>query len=137
MLREVRARSPRESTLYLGDNARAPYGSRPDEEIVALSGECLDWLLEQDVKAVVVACSTSSSVALGQLERRSRVPVLGIIRPAAVAAARATRSGCIGVIATETTVRSGSFPRAIAQERPASQDPGHRHARARAPGRVG
>ena len=118
VLREVRARSPRESTLYLGDNARAPYGSRPDPEVVMLSGECLDWLLEQHVKAVVVACSTSSSVALDQLQRRSTVPVLGIVEPAATAAAAATRSGHVGVIATETTVRSGSFPRAIARERP-------------------
>ena len=118
VLREVRTRVPRESTLYLGDNARAPYGSRPDTEVVVLSGECLDWLLGQDVKAVVVACSTSSSVALDQLRRHSTVPVLGIIAPAAAAAAVATRSGRIGVIATETTVRSGSFPRAIMRERP-------------------
>ena len=118
VLREVRRRLPSESTVYLGDNARAPYGSRPDSEIVTLSGECLDHLVEQGVKAIVVACSTSSSVAFAQLRRRSPVPVLSIVRPGAAAAAAATRSGRIGVIATETTVRSGSFPRAIADERP-------------------
>jgi glutamate racemase len=118
VLREVRRRLPSESTVYLGDNARAPYGSRPDNEIVTLSGECLDHLAGQDVKAIVVACSTSSSVALAQLRRRSPVPILGIVRPGAVAACRATRTGRIGVVATETTIRSGSFPRAISDELP-------------------
>ncbi len=118
VLRELRRRLPGESTIYLGDNARAPYGSRPDDEIVALSGACLDRLLDRGVKTVVVACSTSSSVALEHLERRSGVPVLGIIRPGATAAANASPSGRIGVIATETTIRSGSFLRAIAAARP-------------------
>ena len=83
VLREVRRRLPRESTIYLGDNARAPYGPRPDEEIVHSAAECLDHLVARDVKAIVVACSTSSAVALAQLRRRSDVPVLGVVRPGA------------------------------------------------------
>ena len=118
VLHALRRRLPRESTIYLGDNARAPYGSRPDAKIVQLSGECLDHLLQQDVKVVVVACSTSSSVALAQLRHRSTVPILGVVRPGATAAAFASRTGRIGVIATETTIRSGAFPRAIIEERP-------------------
>lgn len=118
VLREVRRRLPRESTVYLGDNARAPYGPRRDDEVIRFSGECLDQLVRQDVKAIVVACNTSSSVALPWLRRRCDLPILGVVRPGAVAAAAATRNGRIGVIATEATIRSGAYPRAIVDERP-------------------
>jgi len=118
VLREVRRRLPRESTIYLGDNARAPYGPRRDEEVVRFSAECLDHLMRQDVKAIVVACNTSSSVALSSLRQRCDLPILGVVRPGAVAAAAATRNGRIGVIATEATIRSGAYPRAIVDERP-------------------
>ena len=118
VLREVRRRLPRESTIYLGDNERAPYGPRRDDEVIRFSGECLDQLVRQDVKAIVVACNTSSSVALTWLRRRCDLPILGVVRPGAMAAAVATRNGRIGVIATEATIRSGAYPRAIADERP-------------------
>ena len=67
VLREILRRSPRESTIYLGDNARAPYGTRTDEEVRAFSTEALDALVDRDVKAIVVACNTSTAVALGRL----------------------------------------------------------------------
>jgi glutamate racemase len=109
---------PRESTVYLGDGARAPYGPRTDQEVIRFSGECVDHLVRQDVKAIVVACNTSSAVALTWLRRRTEVPILGVVRPGALAAAAATRTGRVGVIATEATVRSGAYPAAIADERP-------------------
>lgn len=118
VLRSVRARLPRESTVYLGDGARAPYGPRTDQEVIRFSGECLDHLARHDVKAIVVACNTSSAVALGWLRRRTDVPILGVVRPGALAAAVATRTGRVGVIATEATIRSGAYPAAIEEERP-------------------
>lgn len=118
VLRSVRARLPRESTVYLGDSGRAPYGPRSDEEVIRFSGECLDHLARHDVKAIVVACNTSSAVALQWLRRRTETPILGVVRPGAFAAAAATRTGRVGVIATEATVRSGAYPAAIADERP-------------------
>jgi glutamate racemase len=118
VLRQVRARLPRESTVYLGDNARAPYGPRTAQEVIRFSGECLDHLVRHDVKAIVVACNTSSAVALAWLRRRTHVPILGVVRPGALAAAVATRTGRIGVIATEATIRSGAYPAAIEDERP-------------------
>ncbi len=118
VLQSVRRRLPRESTLYLGDNERAPYGPRTDAEVIRFSGECLDELVARDVKAIVVACNTSASVALPWLRRRTEVPILGVIRPGAFAAAAATRTGRIGVIATQATIRSGAYPAAIADERP-------------------
>ena len=117
VLQSVRARLPRESTVYLGDSARAPYGPRSDEEVIRFSGECLDHLAGHDVKAIVVACNTSSAVALAWLRRRTEVPILGVVRPGALAAAVATRTGHVGVIATEATIRSGAYPAAIADER--------------------
>ena len=61
VLREILRRSPDESTIYLGDNARAPYGVRPDDEVRAFSTESIDALVERDVKAVVIACNTSTA----------------------------------------------------------------------------
>jgi glutamate racemase len=118
VLREILRRTPAESTLYLGDNARAPYGVRPDEEVLAFSTESLDLLAERDVKAIVVACNTSTAVALGALRRRYDVPILGVIRPGASAAALATRNRRVGVIATPATIRSHAYFAAIKDENP-------------------
>ena len=119
VLREIVRRSPHESLTYLGDNARAPYGTRPDAEVRRYSIECLDLLVAQDVKALVVACNTSTAVALGEYRRRYDVPVLGVIRPGAQAAALATRTRRVGVIATPATIRSHAYFDAIKEENPA------------------
>jgi glutamate racemase len=119
VLREILRRSPRESTIYLGDNARAPYGTRPDEEVRAFSTEALDALVDRDVKAIVVACNTSTAVALGHFRRRYDLPILGVVRPGAVTAALTTRNRRVGVIATPATVRSHAYFTAIKDENPA------------------
>jgi glutamate racemase len=118
VLREVVRRLPFESTLYLGDGARAPYGPRSDEEVIRFSSECLDELADRDVKAIVIACNTSSAVALPELRRRYGVPILGVVRPGAAAAALATRSRRVGVIATQATIRSHAYFQAIKDEDP-------------------
>ncbi len=118
VLREVVRRLPGESTVYLGDNLRAPYGPRTDEEVLRFSSECLDELAARDVKAIVVACNTSSAIALNSLRRRYDVPILGVVRPGASAAALATRSRHVGVIATVATVRSHAYFQAIKDENP-------------------
>ena len=118
VLREVSRRLPGESTVYLGDNARTPYGPRPDDEVVQFSSECLDELTRRDVKALVVACNTSTAVALPQLRRRYGVPILGVVRPGATAAKLATRTGGVGVIATPATIRSHAYFEAIKEEDP-------------------
>jgi glutamate racemase len=119
VLREIVRRTPTESTVYLGDNARAPYGVRSDAEVLDFSQECLDRLAEQDVKAIVVACNTSTAVALSALRRRYDLPILGVIRPGASAAALATRNRRVGVIATPATIRSHAYFGAIKDENPA------------------
>lgn len=119
VLGEILRRSPAESTVYLGDNARAPYGTRTDEEVLAFTQQALDRLVTRDVKAIVVACNTSTAVALTHLRRRYPLPILGVIRPGAVAAVLATRVRRVGVIATPTTVRSHAYFNAIKDENPA------------------
>jgi len=119
VLREILRRSPAESTLYIGDNARAPYGTRTDEEVLRFSSQALDVLAARDVKAIVVACNTSTAVGLADFRRRYDVPILGVIRPGASAAALATRSRRVGVIATPATVRSHAYFSAIKDENPA------------------
>ncbi|HEY7523080.1 MAG TPA: glutamate racemase [Candidatus Limnocylindrales bacterium] len=119
VLREILRRSPQESTVYLGDNARAPYGVRPDDEVRSFSIQALDVLVERDVKAIVVACNTSTAVALPDARRRYDLPILGVIRPGAAAAALATRNRRVGVIATPATIRSRAYFHAIKEENPA------------------
>ena len=106
VLREIVRRLPGESTIYLGDNARTPYGTRPDDEVLAFSSESVEALVARDVKAVVIACNTSTAVALPHLRRRYELPILGVIRPGAAAAAPAT-------------VRSHAYFWAIKEENPA------------------
>ena len=119
VLREILRRTPAESTFYLGDNARAPYGTRSDDEVRAFSTEAIDALVARDVKAIVVACNTSTAVALGDLRRRYDLPVLGVIRPGAVTAALTSRNRRVGVIATPATIRSHAYFAAIKDENPA------------------
>jgi glutamate racemase len=119
VLREILRRLPFESTVYLGDNARAPYGIRSDDEVRRFSMQSLDALVRRDVKALVVACNTSTSVALADFRRRYDLPVLGVVRPGAAAAALATRARRVGVIATPATVRSRAYFNAIKDENPA------------------
>jgi glutamate racemase len=119
VLREIIRRTPHESTIYLGDNGRAPYGVRTDEEVLAFSTQSLDALVERDVKALVVACNTSTAVGIGAFRRRYDLPVLGVIRPGAGAAALATRNRRVGVIATPATIRSHAYFASIKDENPA------------------
>lgn len=113
MLRELRRQLPGESTVYLGDEARMPYGPRPADEVVAFTREAVRWLARWDCKLIVLACNTATSVALEQVRDESTVPVLGVIRPGAAAAIASSARRAIGVLATTGTVRSGAYVRAI------------------------
>jgi glutamate racemase len=111
-------RLPRESVIYFGDTARVPYGPKSPETVRRYSAEILAYLLHRGVKAVVVACNTSTAHALSYLQEHSPVPVVGVIEPGARAAARATKTGAIGVIGTAGTIASGAYERAIRALRP-------------------
>ncbi len=109
---------PNESITYIGDTARSPYGSRPIAQVREYALDIMDRLVESDVKMLVIACnSASASVLVDARERyqRSRgIPVVEVIHPAVRRAARATRSGRIGVIGTEATIGSGAYADAFA-----------------------
>jgi glutamate racemase len=106
-------RLPCESTIYFGDTARVPYGPKSPETVRRYSLEILHWLLGQGVKAVVIACNTSTAHALETLRDAAPVPVVGVIEPGALAAVRASRGGRIGVIGTVGTIASNAYARAI------------------------
>lgn len=106
-------RLPGEATLYFGDTARVPYGPKSPDTVRRYSIELLHWLLGEGVKAVVVACNTSTAHALDLLRAESPVPVIGVIEPGARAAVAATRNRTIGVIGTAGTVASRAYVRAI------------------------
>ncbi len=113
VLRAVRQRLPRESVVYLGDTARVPYGTKSRATIERYAIEDAAFLVEKGVKMIVVACNTASAMARESLRREFDVPFLTVLGPGARAAARTTRSGRVGVIATEATIGSGAYERAI------------------------
>ena len=102
-------------TVYLGDTARVPYGTKSPEVVTQYSIRNARLLVAQDVEMLVVACNTASAVALPALRAAFDVPVLGVVEPGARAAARATRTGRVGVLGTQSTVASGAYQRALAE----------------------
>ena len=116
--RAIFERLPGESTVYFGDTARVPYGPKSPETVRRYSLEILHWLLAQEVKAVVVACNTSTAHALETLQAESPVPVIGVIEPGAGAAAATGGDRPIGVIGTAGTIASNAYAKAIRRSRP-------------------
>jgi glutamate racemase len=110
---------PSESVVYFGDTARVPYGTKSKSTIVRFSLENVEFLLRFGVKCIVIACNTSSSWALPTLRKYFKVPIIGVIRPGAMAASRRTRNKKVGVIGTRATVESRAYETAIARIDPA------------------
>jgi glutamate racemase len=106
---------PEEPILYVGDNARFPYGPKPIEEIRMYALEVADYLIHRDVKMIVVACNSVEVSAIGDIAIRAGIPVVGVIDPGVRAAAQATRNGVVGMIGTVATVASGAYDRAMAR----------------------
>ena len=104
---------PNESVTYVGDGAHFPYGPRPVEEIRRFAMGIAEHLVARGVKLLVVACNSIEVSAIGDIAATAEVPVVGVIAPGVRAALRATRTGTIGVIGTEATIRTGSYQRAV------------------------
>lgn len=115
VLAALRKALPDESFIYLGDTARLPYGTKSAATVERYAMHAADVLVARGVKALVIACNTASSVALGRLQAHfgARMPVLGVIEPGAAAACAATMNRRVLVMATEATVRDGAYERAI------------------------
>ena len=119
MLRAFRQRLPHEQFIYLGDTARLPYGTKSGDSVLRYSIQAAEFLIQQGIKYLVIACNTASSVAVEPLrERFAPMPVIGVIEPGSIAGCAASRSGHIAVLATEGTVRGGAYQRAIARLNP-------------------
>jgi glutamate racemase len=113
VFKEILQLLPGEELVYLGDTARVPYGTKSPPTVLRYALEASAFLIDRQVKLLVVACNTASSVALPSLEERFSLPVIGVIEPGARRAASVTRTGKVGVIGTEGTIKSGAYARAI------------------------
>ncbi len=121
VLREITRVLPQEDTIYFGDTARVPYGTKSPETVTRYAREITAFLVRRDIKLLVVACNTASAVALPTLKRLFPIPVVGVIEPGARRAVEVSRSGRIGVIGTAGTIRSSAYTRAIKRLDPTAE----------------
>lgn len=113
VLKAIHERLPAENTVYFGDTGRTPYGTKSPETIIKYSQQISRFLLEQNVKMIVIACNTASAIAFEAVASQVNVPVIEVITPGAEAAAETTRNDHIGIIGTRGTVNSGVYVRAV------------------------
>lgn len=104
--REIIRQLPNEKIIYFGDTARVPYGNKSKENIIRYSRQIIRFLKTKHVKAIVVACNTASAIALEEIRPEIDIPIIGVVKPGAKAAAENTRNKRVGIIATEATIRS-------------------------------
>jgi glutamate racemase len=110
---ELMRQLPNEQLIYVGDTARCPYGPRSKEEVLKFTGELVDYLLGKNIKMLVIACNTATAFTLQHLQEKLSIPVVGVIQPGARAAIKYTENNHISVIATEGTVKSEAYVKAI------------------------
>jgi len=113
VLKEVQKHLPGENIIYLGDTARVPYGTRSSQTVLKYSLTNTDFLLQQNIKLLVIACNTASAVATYKLREKYRIPIVDVVAPGARAAVKATDNGKIGIIGTEGTINSSAYQQEI------------------------
>lgn len=113
VVKEVMRQLPYEQIIYLGDTARCPYGPRPVEEVKRFTWEMTCFLLEKNIKMLVIACNTATAVVLDEIREELSIPVLGVIQPGARTAIKVTDNYKIGIIGTEGTVKSRAYEYAL------------------------
>jgi glutamate racemase len=118
VLRAIHQRLPAESTIYLGDTARLPYGPKSPETVRRYAAEATAFLLERGVKALVIACNTATAHACEGIAEALEIPVIGVVEPGARAAVLRSEVSTIGVIGTQGTIESGTYERAIHTQSP-------------------
>lgn len=121
VVRELQRMLPGENIIYFGDTGRVPYGGRSKDTIVRYARQDVAFLRTFSPKAIIIACGTVSTTALTELQSESDVPVWGVVGPAVVAAAAATRNQKVGLIGTQATIRSGAYERLLAQDSPGAE----------------
>lgn len=116
--REIMRQIPQERIVYFGDTARVPYGSKSTDTLIRYTRQIIRFLKTRGVKAIVVACNTASAVALEAVRDELDIPIIGVVRPGAKVAVAATKNKKIGIIGTETTVKSQMYVKLIQQLEP-------------------
>jgi len=110
---KIKSHLPKESIIYLGDLLHLPYGSKSAEAILDFTDIAVDFLMSQQIKLLIIACNTSTSVALDFIRNKIDIPVIGVIKPGAEAAVEATINKKIGVIGTKRTIESDAYKKEI------------------------
>ncbi|WP_280640297.1 MULTISPECIES: glutamate racemase [Priestia] len=111
--KEIMRQLPKEQIMYIGDTARCPYGPRPSEEVRAFTWEMTNYLVDKDIKMLVIACNTATAVVLDEIQEQLDIPVIGVIEPGSRAALKVTKNHKIGVIGTNGTVKSQAYTHAL------------------------
>ncbi len=109
VVKEIMNQIPGETIIYFGDTARLPYGSKSKKTVITYTRQIVRFLMNKDVKAIVIACNTASALALETVKAEVDIPIIGVVKPGAKVAANTTRNGRIGVIGTEGTIQSGIY----------------------------
>ena len=118
VVRELIRKFPYEDIVYFGDTARLPYGSKSERVITEFSFQNTEFLMKHNIKLLVVACNTASSVSLSKLKKSFSLPILGVVEPGAEAAVKVTKNGRIGVIGTKGTIATRSYDKALKKIKP-------------------
>ncbi|WP_125590616.1 glutamate racemase [Companilactobacillus jidongensis] len=116
--KEVIKQMPNEDVVFIGDEARMPYGTKTKEQITDYTRDLVKYLISQDVKVIIYACNTATANALPTLKEEFSIPMFGVIQPGAVAASLSTKTKHVGIIGTEATIKSKSYSKAIAAADP-------------------
>lgn len=106
---EIMRQLPGENLVYFGDTARVPYGSKSKKTVLKYSKQIVRFLKTKNVKAIVVACNTASALALDEIAEELDIPIIGVVKPGAKMAVETTKTGNVGVIGTESTIKSGIY----------------------------
>ena len=118
VVKRIAASLPEENIIYFGDTARVPYGSKSNATVIEYSIEDAKFLMQKNVKAIVVACNTASSIAMEELKKKFDVPIIGMIEPGAQTAIKSTKNKKVGVIGTRATISNKAYSNKIKELNP-------------------
>lgn len=121
VLKEIAKVLPNEEIVYFGDTARVPYGPRSSETVTKYTFQSINFLLENNIKAIVIACNTASARSLVQAQERYNIPIIGVIKPGAKGALEVTENGRIGIIGTAGTISSKAYEMELKKRNPETQ----------------
>ncbi|WP_066153255.1 glutamate racemase [Halalkalibacter krulwichiae] len=111
--KEIMRQLPKEEIVYIGDSARCPYGPRSAEEVRKFTWEMIDYLLDENMKMLVIACNTATAVVLEEVKKELAIPVVGVVHPGAISALKVTKRDHVAIIGTTGTIDSKAYEKAL------------------------